>query len=399
MKGVLTVREAVIVSAVRTPFGSFGGGLRDLSATDLGGVAIKEAVRRSGIEGNQVDYAYMGMVVQAGAGQIPSRQATVKGGLPMEVPSETVNKVCASSLRAVNLADTMIRVGDAEVVVAGGMESMTNAPYLLDKARWGYRMGNGTLADSVIHDGLWCAFGGCHMGAYGSAVALEFGVSRQEQDEWAFRSHQRAVAAIDGGKLKDEIVPVEIPQKKGPTLRLENDEGPRRDTTLDRLAGLRPAFEKDGTITAGNAPTLNDGASALVAMSGQKARDLGLPVLATIVSHGQVSEEPKYIHTVPARSGLKALQKAGLKVSDLNLVEINEAFAAVTLVSIKVGEFNPEIVNVNGGAVALGHPIGASGGRILMTLIYELRRRGGGYGLAAICSGGGQGEATVVKVE
>lgn len=399
MKGVLTVREAVIVSAVRTPFGSFGGGLRDLSATDLGGVAIKEAVRRARIEGNQVDYAYMGMVVQAGAGQIPSRQATVKGGLPMEVPSETINKVCASSLRAVNLADTMIRAGDADVVIAGGMESMTNAPYLLDKARWGYRMGNGTLTDSVVNDGLWCAFGGCHMGSYGSAVALEFGVSRQEQDEWAFRSHQRATAAIDSGKLKDEIVPVEVPQKKGAPLRLENDEGPRRDTTLERLAGLRPAFEKDGTITAGNAPTLNDGASALVVMSAQRARDLGLPVLAKIVSQGQVSEEPKYIHTVPARSGLKALQKAGLKAGDLNLVEINEAFAAVTLVSIKVGGLNPESVNVNGGAVALGHPIGASGGRILMTLIYELRRRGGGHGLAAICSGGGQGEATVIKVE
>lgn len=237
------------------------------------------------------------------------------------------------------------------------------------------------------------------MGSYGSAVALEFGVSRQEQDEWAFRSHQRATAAIDSGKLKDEIVPVEVPQKKGAPLRLENDEGPRRDTTLERLAGLRPAFEKDGTITAGNAPTLNDGASALVVMSAQRARDLGLPVLAKIVSQGQVSEEPKYIHTVPARSGLKALQKAGLKAGDLNLVEINEAFAAVTLVSIKVGGLNPESVNVNGGAVALGHPIGASGGRILMTLIYELRRRGGGHGLAAICSGGGQGEATVIKVE
>lgn len=393
------MREAVIVSAVRTPFGSFGGGLKDFSATDLGGIAIKEVVRRAGIEGSQVDYAYMGMVVQAGAGQIPSRQATVKGGLPMEVPSETINKVCASSLRAVNLADTMIRAGDADVVVAGGMESMTNAPYLLDRARWGYRMGNGTLTDSVVHDGLWCAFGGCHMGTYGSAVALEYGVSRQEQDEWAFRSHQRAIAAIDSGTFRDEIVPVQIPQKKGPAILLENDEGPRRDTTLEKLAALRPAFEKDGTVTAGNAPTLNDGASVLLIMSRQKAKDLGLPVLATIISQGQVSEEPKYIHTVPARSGLKALQKAGLKVSDLKLIEINEAFAAVTLVSIKVGGFNPEIVNVNGGAVALGHPIGASGGRILMTLIYELRRRGGGYGLAAICSGGGQGEATVIKVE
>ncbi len=393
-------REAVIVSAVRTPFGIFGGSLREFGATDLGGMAIKEAVRRAGLSGREteIDNVFMGMVIQAGAGQIPSRQATVKAGLPMGVPSETVNKVCASSLRAVNLADMMIRSGEAETVVAGGMESMSNAPYILEKARWGYRMGDGKLVDGVIHDGLWCAFGGCHMGVYGSEVAREYGVTRQEQDEWSYRSHQRAMGAWDSGIFADEVMAIAIPQKKGEPVLFKADESIRRDTTLEKMAALKPAFQADGTITAANAPGLSDGASALVVMSQEKAEAMGLEILATVVSQGQVSEEPKYLHTVPARSGLKALQKAGLSVKDLSLVEINEAFAAVTLTSIKLLECSPEIVNVHGGAVALGHPIGASGGRILMHLIYELRRRGGGYGLAAICSGGGQGEATVVKV-
>lgn len=393
-------RETVIVSAVRTPFGSFGGGLKELTATDLGGMVIREAVKRAGLTGREqeIDNVYMGMVVQAGAGQIPSRQATHKAGLPVSVPSETVNKVCASSLRAVNLADTMIRSGDAEVVVAGGMESMTQVPYYLPNARYGYRMGNGQLVDGVIHDGLFCAFGGCHMGVYGSVVAAEYGIERQAQDEWAFRSHQRAIAAWDKGLFTDEVLPVSIPQKKGDPILFTTDESLRRDTSFEKLSGLKPAFQKDGTITAGNAPGLSDGASALVAMSREKAEALGLEILATVVSQGQVSEVAKYLHTVPANSGLKALQKAGLSVKDLNLVEINEAFAAVTLTSIKLLECSPEIVNVNGGAVAIGHPIGASGGRILMHLIYELRRRGGGYGLAAICSGGGQGEATVIRV-
>lgn len=393
-------REAVIVSAVRTPFGSFGGSLKDFSAPDLGGLAIREAVRRANLVGREleIDNVFMGMVVQAGAGQIPSRQATVKAGLPMEVPSETINKVCASSLRAVNLADIMVRAGDAGVVVAGGMESMSNVPYILDKARWGYRMGDGKLVDGLVHDGLWCAFGGCHMGLYGSEVAREYGISRQAQDEWAYRSHQRALAAWDGGRLADEVMPVPVPQKRGDPVPFKADESIRRDTTLEKMAALKPAFQADGTVTAGNAPGLSDGASALVVMSREKAEEMGLEILATIVSQGQYSEEAKYLHTVPARSGLKALQKAGLTVKDLSLIEINEAFAAVTLTSIKLLECSPDIVNVNGGAVALGHPIGASGGRILMHLIYELRRRGGGYGLAAICSGGGQGEATVVKV-
>jgi acetyl-CoA C-acetyltransferase len=393
-------REAVIVSAVRTPFGGFGGGLKELSATDLGGMAIKEAVRRGGLAGREaeIDNVFMGMVIQAGAGQIPSRQATRKAGLPDSVPSETVNKVCASSLRAVNLAELLIRAGDASVVVAGGMESMTNAPYLLPRARWGYRMGDAQLVDGVVHDGLWCSFGDCHMGLYGSEVAAEFNISREAQDEWSLRSHERAITAWDKGLFMQEVMTVPVPQKKGEPMLVSADESLRRDTSIEKLAGLRPAFQKDGTVTAGNAPGLSDGASALVVMSRERAEALGLEVLATVISQGQHSEAPKYLHTVPARSGLKALQKAGLTAKDLNLVEINEAFAAVALTSTKLLEVSPEIVNVNGGAVALGHPIGASGGRILMHLIYELRRRGGGNGLAAICSGGGQGEATVIKV-
>jgi acetyl-CoA C-acetyltransferase len=394
------MRQAVIVSAVRTPFATFGGSLRDFSATDLGGLVIKEAVRRAGLVGREteIDNAFVGQVVQAGAGQIPSRQATTKAGLPVDVPSETINKVCASSLRAVNLADMMIRSGDGNVVLAGGMESMSNVPYMLPKARWGYRMGDGQLVDGVVHDGLWCAFGGCHMGVYGSVVAAEYGISREAQDDWSFRSHQRAAVAWDKGLYSDEVTAVAVPQKKGDPLSFVADEALRRDSTREKLASLRPAFQKDGTITAGNAPGLSDGASALVVMSRERAEAMGLEVLATIVSQGQHSEEAKYLHTVPARSGQKALAKAGLLVKDLSLIEINEAFAAVTLTSIKLLECDPEIVNVNGGAVAIGHPIGASGGRILMHLIYELRRRGGGYGLAAICSGGGQGEATVIKV-
>jgi acetyl-CoA C-acetyltransferase len=393
-------REAVIVSAVRTPFGAFNGALKEFSATDLGSIAIREAVRRAGLTGreSEIDNVFMGQVVQAGVGQIPSRQATHKAGLPYGVVSETINKVCASSLRAVNLADVLIRAGDAEVVVAGGMESMTNAPYLLAKARSGYRMGHSTLIDSVIHDGLWCAFGDASMGSYGNRGAKEYGLSRQEQDEWAYRSHVRAAAAWDKGLFAEEVTPVSIPQKKGEPLLFHTDEPIRRDTSLEKMAALKPAFDKDGTVTAGNAPGLSDGASALVVMSRERAEAMGLEILATVLSQGQHSEEPYALHTVPARSGLKALQKAGLSPKDLNLVEINEAFAAVTLISSRLLEVDPEIVNVNGGAIAIGHPIGASGGRILMHLIYELRRRGGGIGLAAICSGGGQGEATVIRV-
>jgi acetyl-CoA C-acetyltransferase len=393
-------REAVIVSAVRTPFGTFGGGLKDLSATDLGAVVIREAVRRAGLVGREaeIDNVFMGQVVQGGAGQIPSRQATIKAGLPLSVPSETINKVCASSLRAVNLADMMIRAGDAETVVAGGMESMSNAPYYLPQARWGLRMGNGQVVDGVVHDGLWCSFGDCHMGVYGSAGAAEYSISRQEQDEWALRSHQRAAAAWDGGLFADEVMPVPVPQRKGEPVPFTADQSLRRDTSLEKLASLPPAFRKDGTVTAGNAPGLSDGASALVVMSRERAEALGLEVLATIVASGQYSTEAGSLHTVGAVAGLQALKKAGLTPKDLSLVEINEAFAAVTLAAIKQLACSPEIMNVNGGALAIGHPIGASGGRILMHLVYELRRRGGGYGLAGLCSGGGQGEATVVRV-
>jgi len=393
-------REAVIVSAVRTPFGVFNGALKDLAATDLGGIAIREAVRRVGLHDRpeQIDHVLMGQVVQAGAGQIPSRQAACKAGLPFSVVSETVNKVCASSLWAVNLADLMIRAGDADVVVAGGMESMSNAPYLLRNARRGYRMGHGELVDGVIHDGLWCAFGDVHMGTYGGRAAREYGISRAEQDEWAYRSHMRAAAAWDKGLFADEVTPVTIRQKKG-EVTVAADEPIRRDTSMEKLAALRPAFEPDGTVTAGNAPGLSDGAGALVIMSRDRAEALGLEVLATIVAQGQHSEEPHALHVVPARAGQQALARAGLTVRDLKLVEINEAFASVALVSMRLLGVDPDIVNVNGGAIALGHPIGASGARILMHLIYELRRRGGGIGLAAICSGGGQGEATLVRVD
>lgn len=392
--------QAVIVSAVRTPFGKFGGGLKDLAAVDLGGIAIKEALRRAKLTGREelIDYIYMGMVVQAGAGQIPSRQAASRGGVPMSVPSDTINKVCASSLRAVNLANMMIRLGDAGIVLAGGMESMSNIPYYAPGVRWGTRMGNAQLVDGMIHDGLWCAWGNCHMGNYGGLGAREYDLSRQVQDEWSLRSHLRAAAAHQDGRMADELVPVPVPQKKGDPLLLTADESVRPDTTLEKLAALRPAFEKDGTITAGNAPPVNDGASALVVMSEQRARELGLEPLATIISSGQFSEDAPNLHTVPARAGFKSLEKAGLRPTDLARVEINEAFAAVALASAQILGVSQEIVNVNGGAVAIGHPVGASGGRILATLIHELRRTGGGYGLAAICSGGGQGEATLVKV-
>ncbi|MGC8488618.1 MAG: acetyl-CoA C-acetyltransferase [Clostridia bacterium] len=391
--------ETVVVGFARTPFGTLGGSLKDVPATELGAHVIRHALGRAGVAGEDVDYVYMGQVVQAGAGQIPSRQASIGAGLPDSVPSDTINKVCASSLRAVNLADMAIRVGASRVVVAGGMESMSRAPYLVEGARFGLRMGDTTLIDSVVHDGLWCSFGACHMGVYGSVVAREFEISREEQDAWAYRSHARAIRAIDSGRMAEEIVPVEVRGRRGRPTLVEHDEAPRRDTSPEKLAALRPVFDPDGTVTAGNAPGLNDGASALVLMERSEAERRALPILATIVSQAQVSEAPKYLHTVPARSGLKALSLAGLQVSDLSLVEINEAFASVTLVSTKIAGIDPEIVNVNGGAVALGHPIGASGGRILLTLIQELLHRGGGYGLAAICSGGGQGEATIVRVD
>ncbi|NMP23912.1 acetyl-CoA C-acetyltransferase [Sulfobacillus harzensis] len=390
--------ETVVVAVARTPFVTFGGALKDVPATDLGAAAIRGALERSGLAADAVDYVYMGQVVQAGAGQIPSRQATMKAGLPETVPSDTINKVCASSLRAVNLADMAIRLGDISTAIAGGMESMSQAPYLVKGARYGLRMGDVPFVDAVVHDGLWCSFGQCHMGVYGSEVAREFDISRENQDRFAYQSHQRALKAIDEGRFRDEIVPVTVPVKKGEPLMVQEDIGPRRDTSLEKLARLKPAFQPDGTVTAGNAPGLTDGAAALVLMSREEAERRGLEPLATIVASGWASREPKYLHTVPAYAGEMALKRAQIRPKDLSLVEINEAFAAVALTSIKLLELSEDQVNVNGGAVALGHPIGASGARILLTLILELRRRGGGYGLAAICSGGGQGEATVVKV-
>lgn len=393
------MKETVIVSFARTPFGGFLGSLKDVPAVDLGALAIREAVSRAGISGDVIDYVFMGMVVQAGAGQIPSRQATIKAGLPVEVPSDTIGKVCASSLRAVNLGDSLIRAGDADVVLAGGMENMSATPYLLEKARSGYRMGNGQLVDAMVKDGLWCAIHDVHMGVHGGDVADEFGIGREPQDEWALRSHQLAVKAIEEGKLRDEIFSVEIPQKKGDPVVFDTDELPRKNTTLDILAKLPPVFKKGACVTAGNAPPISDGASALVLMSREKADALGLKPLATIVSQGAASAAAPYIATVPALAGKKALEKAGMSAGQLDLIEVNEAFAAVALTSIKLGEWNPDIVNVNGGAIAFGHPIGASGGRILMTLLTELKRRGGRYGMATICSGAAQGEATIIKLE
>lgn len=392
------MRETVIVSAARTPFGKLGGALAPLTAVQLGGVVIKEALRRAGIDGEQVENVIMGQVLQGGCGQIPSRQATRLAGLPWEVPSETINKVCASGLRAVTLGDQIIRAGDADIIVAGGMESMSNAPYFVH-ARWGLRMGDTRFVDLMVHDGLWCAFYNRHMAIHGGEVAREYGISREEQDEWALRSHRLAIAAIDAGRLKEEIVPVTVPQKKGDPKTVDTDEAPRRDTSLEALRRLPPVFDPNNTVTAGNAPGVNDGAGALVLMSREKADELGIKPLATILGHASVSQDAKYIATVPGLSINKLLAKKGLTVDDIDLFEVNEAFAAVVLVSAKIASLPKDRVNVNGGAVAFGHPIGASGARILMTLIYELRRRGGGLGIAAICSGAAQGDAVLVRVD
>jgi acetyl-CoA C-acetyltransferase len=390
--------STVVVGFARTPFGKFMGALQDIPAVELGAVAVREALLRSGAPVDLVDNVLLGMVVQAGAGQIPSRQATIRAGLPHTVPSETINKVCASGLRAANLGDVLIRAGEAALVVAGGMENMSAVPYFLPRARNGLRMGDTPLIDGMIHDGLWCPFHNVHMGVHGSEVPAEHGISREAMDNWSLRSHQLAVAAAKSGRLKEEIVAVTVPQRKGDALLVTEDELPRCDASIEKLAQLKPAFEKSGLITAGNAPAISDGAAALVLASATRAKELGLEPLAEIIAQGTASLEPRYIATVPYEAARVALDRAGLAVSDLKLIEVNEAFAAVALTSIKLGGWDEKIVNVNGGAVALGHPIGASGARILVTLIAELRRRGGGYGLATICSGAAQGEATIVKV-
>jgi acetyl-CoA C-acetyltransferase len=379
----------VIVSAVRTPFGRLGGGLKDYEAPQLGAHVIKAAMETIGLEPSEVEYVIMGEVLQAGVGQAPARQAAIGAGLPKELPADTINKVCASSIRAVEIADAMIRSGDHHVVVTGGMESMSNAPYLLKKARFGYKLGDGTLIDHMTFDGLTSTFDGRHMVEQASFVSRELGISREDQDAWALRSHQRAVHAIDNGLFQEEVVPVSD---------VAVDEGPRRDTSLERLASLKPVFDPEGTTTAGNAPGVNDGAGALVVTSEEFARKRGLDVLATIVAQAYVADDFAYLARTPALAGTRALERAGKTIDDVERVELNEAFSSVVLNSTKMLGADPEQVNVNGGAVALGHPIGASGARILSTMIYELRRNGGGLGLAAICSGGGQGDALLIEV-
>ena len=381
--------RTVILSAVRTPFGRLGGVLKNHAATELGAVAIRAALERVGLEGSEIDYVIMGQVLQGGAGQAPARQAAVGAGIPVDVPSDTVNKVCASSIRAVEIADSMIRAGDAEVVVTGGMESMSNAPYILQRARFGYRLGDGTLIDLMTHDGLTSSFDGLHMVQQASFVSRELGISREDQDRWALRSQQRAAAAQDAGRFDDEIVPV------GEVVA---DEAIRRDSSYERLAALPPVFDPEGTTTAGNAPGVNDGASCVIVCSEEFAERRGLEPLATIVAQGYVADEFAYLARTPARAGAAALGKAGKSMADVKRVELNEAFASVAFNSAQLLGADEEIVNVNGGAIALGHPIGASGGRILATLVHELRREGGGLGLAAICSGGGQGDALLLEV-
>ncbi|MEL4023967.1 acetyl-CoA C-acetyltransferase [Lysinibacillus endophyticus] len=392
--------KTVILDGARTPFGKFGGTLSSLSASDLGGKAITAALERAQIKPEEVNEVIMGTVLQAGQGQIPSRQAATKAGIPYSVKTETINKVCASGMRSVTLADQLIRLGEEEVIVAGGMESMSNAPYYLPKGRWGLRMGDAQLVDGMIYDGLSCAFhpDHVHMGTYGNSTASEFNLTREAQDEWSVRSHQLAFKAIEDGKFAEEVVSVEIKGRKGEISYVLEDEAPRKDTSLEALSKLRPAFDRDGTITAGNAPGINDGACALVLMSEDKAQKEGRTPLATILGHAEVGVEPKDFPQTPGIVINELLKKTGKTVEDIDLFEINEAFAAVALVSSQIAGLDSEKVNVNGGAVALGHPIGASGARIILTLAYELRRRGGGIGIAAICSGGGQGDAIMIEV-
>ncbi|MDN5708093.1 MAG: acetyl-CoA C-acetyltransferase [Planococcus sp. (in: firmicutes)] len=390
--------KTVIIDGARTAFGKFGGALSSFTASDLGAAAIKEALQRAQVKPEDVQEVIMGNVLQAGQGQIPSRQAAKKAGIPYHVKSETINKVCASGLRSVTMADQIIRLGDEELIVAGGMESMSNAPYYLPKARFGLRMGDSQVVDGMVHDGLSCSFhpDKVHMGTYGNSTAETFELTRERQDEWSARSHERAIKARD--HFAEEITAMEVPQRKGDPITVDQDEAPREGTTAEVLAKLRPAFGKDGTITAGNAPGINDGAAALVLMSEERAQKDGKTVLAHVVGHTEVAVEP---HRFPETPGLvinELLKKTGKTLEEIDLFEINEAFAAVALASSKIAGIDEEKVNVNGGSVALGHPIGASGARIILTLAYELKRRGGGIGIAAICSGGGQGDAVMIEV-
>ena len=388
---------SVIVAGARTPFGRFGGAFKEVPATTLGAHAIRAALDRSGVKGEDVDYVIMGQVLQAGAGQITARQAAIDAGIPQEVPAITINKVCLSGINAIALADQLIRAGEVEVVVAGGMESMSEAPYLFPKARFGARMGNTEMVDSMIHDGLWSTFTEQHMGASSDEVNKELELSREDQDAWAARSHQRAEKAWHNGVMKDEVVVVALSQRRGEPVRVERDEGVRPGTDLESLSKLPAAFSKDGTITAGNASQISDGAAAVVVMSKERAQKMGVEPLVEIVAHGMSADRYAWLHTVPALALSNALKKAGLDVDDLELVEINEAFAAVALNVTRMLALDEESVNVNGGAVALGHPIGASGARLVLTVANELKRRGLRTGAAALCGGGGQGDALIVR--
>ena len=389
----------VIVGAARTAIGRYGGGLSALRAPDLGGSAIAAAVERSGVEPSSVDEVIFGHVLQAGEGQITSRQAAVKGGLPMTVPSLTVNKVCLSGMSALGLAARSIRLGDASFVMAGGMESMSNAPHVLHELRWGARMGDATLVDVMTHDGLFCAFDHCTMGESSDLKNRQLGISREEPDEWSAMSHHRALAASDSGAFDAEIIEVSVPQRKGDPIVVDRDEGIRPETTPDSLARLRPAFVDDGTITAGNASQISDGGAALLVADRRAAEATGAPILAEILAYGQIGGADATLHERPAEALRVALKRAQLEASDLDLVEINEAFAAVALWSAKMLEISPDRVNVNGGAVALGHPIGCTGARLIVTLVHALRARGGGIGAATLCGGGGQGDALIVRVD
>ena len=386
-----------IVAGARTPIGKMSGALASFSAADLGSIAIKAALERAGVSPNEVDHVIMGQVLMAGQGQVPSRQAAVKAGIPMNVPAINVNKVCLSGLNSIYLADQMIQAGDADIVIAGGMESMTNAPYIASGARGGFRYGNTELKDAIIADGLWCSFDSCLMGL-GTERYTAGNISRQQQDDLAMKSNQRAAAAIAAGRLADEIVSISIPQRKGDPLVIANDEGVRAETTMESLGGLKPAFDKDGTITAANASQLSDGGSAVVMMSERFVKDRGIKALGQVVSYGMVAgPDNASLLTQPSRAILKALNKVGMKVSDINLFELNEAFATVGIASMADLGISDDIVNVNGGAIALGHQIGMSGNRVALTILHELRRRGGGVGAAALCGGGGQGDAIIVR--
>ncbi|OLC42036.1 MAG: acetyl-CoA acetyltransferase [Acidobacteria bacterium 13_1_40CM_65_14] len=391
------MRESVIVSAVRTPTGKFLGVLKGFTAPELGAMVVREAVRRAGIDPEIVDECIMGNVVSAGLGQSPARQAALRGGLPDHVAALTINKVCGSALKAVMLADQGIRVGDIDVAVAGGMESMSNCPYLLPRVRDGLRMGNGEVIDAMIHDGLWCAFEQCHMGNAGEVVAEHYHVGREAQDDYAARSHQKAARATDAGAFKEEILPIEIPQKKGAPIVIDRDESIRADTTAESLKALKPAFKQDGSVTAGNAPGVNDGASALVVIAADRAKSLGLAPLARIVAQATSGLAPKFVLMTPVEAVQRVIEKTGWNLKDVDLFELNEAFAVQAVAVLNELGIDPEKVNVNGGAVALGHAIGSSGGRVLTTLLYALKRRNLRRGIATLCLGGGNGVALAVE--